>query len=209
MINLIPPDVKESFHYARRNTRLVRWVVAMGLACTGLVGISIGGIWYLRQTAQQYQEQVAAAESELQLQNQKAVEKETKDIGDSLKLAVQVLSNEVLFSQLLKQMAIVTPDNATLSNLTISPFQGQIQGAIDISANTADYNAATQLQINLADPANKIFSKADIVSINCTAASGATTSAQQSRYPCAVTIRALFADNNPFLFINGTAKATP
>ncbi|HYH36468.1 MAG TPA: hypothetical protein VD706_03145 [Candidatus Saccharimonadales bacterium] len=46
----------------------------------------------------------------------------------------------------------------------------------------------------MADPKNKIFSKADIVSITC--------SDDNSDYPCTINIRALFAPNNPFLFIN-------
>lgn len=207
MINLLPPDVKESYHYARRNTRLLSWVFALGFAFAGLVLLSLGGLWYLQQQADQYQPQIAAAEANLVSQDQKAVEKEVKEISGNLKLAVQVLSKEVLFSQLLKQLAIVTPSDATLSNLTIT----QGVNAVDISARTADYESATQLHVNLADPANKIFSKADIVSINCAAANadGSGESTLASRYPCTVIIRALFADNNPFLFINSTKKATP
>jgi hypothetical protein len=205
MINLLPPDVKESYQYARRNVRLVHWVVALGFAFVGLVALSVGGLWYLQQQAKQYDSQIAAAEASLKQQDQTKVQKEVTDISNSLKLAVSVLSKEVMFSQLLKQLAIVTPNNATLSNLNIS----QVQGAVDITANTTDYNAATQLQVNLSDPSNKIFNKADIITINCTsgtAAGGSALTATQSRYPCAVTIRALFADENPFLFINGNKQ---
>lgn len=203
MINLLPPDVKQSYHYARRNVRLVRWMTAIGFALVGLAGISIGGQWYLKQSVKQYTEQVSTAEATLKKQVQAKVEKQVQDISNNLKLAVQVLSKEVLFSELLKQLAVVTPTDAKLSNLAIS----KIQGAVDISASTTDYKAATQLQLNLADPANKIFSKADIVSISC---SSAATSADplQSKYPCTVLIRALFAPNNPFLFINGTTSKT-
>jgi len=120
-----------------------------------------------------------------------AVQKQVTDISNNLKLAVQVLSQEILFSKLLKQLASVTPRNATLTNLSIS----DTQKGVDITAQTANYDAATQLQINLADPKNQIFAKADIITINC----GSTVGI---RYPCTVNIRALFAANNPFLFIN-------
>ena len=111
---------------------------------------------------------------------------------------VTVLSKEILFSKLLTQLGTITPPNVRLTDLTIS----QTESAIDITAQTANYESATQLQVNLTDPNNKIFSKADIVSITCS--SGATV--QDTAHPCTATIRAQFTENNPFLFINA-AKA--
>lgn len=205
MINLLPPDIKESYHYARRNDRLVRWVSAMGLAFVGLAIISAGGVWYLKQTASVYEGQISTAEARLQQLNQPKVVKEVKDISDNIKLAVDVLSKEVLFSKLLKQIAVVTPNDTLLSSLTIS----QVQGALDLTALAKDYSSATQLQINLADPNNKIFSKADIVGIACkpTASSNGTAATLTSQYPCTVNIRAQYADNNPFLYINNAKQA--
>ena len=199
-INLLPPDIKQGYHYARHNTRLVNWVVVFTFALVGLAAISLGGVWYLNQAAKPYYRQVADTQTNLKKQDQAGTEKQVKDITNNLKLAVQVLSKEVLFSKLLKQLAVIIPVNVTLSNLDIS----QTTGALDITANTTDYNAATQLQVNLADPANKLFIKADIVNINC---SGANNTSGNAKYPCTVTLRALFAANNPFLFISNTATA--
>lgn len=201
MINLLPPEIKESYHYARRNTRLIRWVFAFSFAIAGLAVVSVGGIFYLNQTAESVQKQVVSLEDTLKRQNQTGIEKEVKDISNDLKLTLQVLSKQVLYSQLLKQLATIIPSNAALSNLNLS----KVQGALDITASTANYNAATQLQVNLADPNNKLFSKADIVGITCT---GGTTEAAK-KYPCTVTIRALFAADNPYLFTSNTSKATP
>ena len=203
MINLLPPDVKQDYHYARRNTRLVNWIVAFSFALVGLAGISIGGILYLQQAAKPYAAQIEIAQASLKQQDQAGTEKQVKDISDNLKLVVQVLSKEILFSQLLKQLAVILPSNSVLSGLTIS----QLQGALDITANTTDYNAATQLQVNLADPTNKIFSKADIVSINCVAPADGGEQSIKNKYPCAVTVRALFSPNNPFLFISNGKTA--
>lgn len=196
MINLLPPDVQANYRYAHRNARLLRWAVAFGLGILGLAIISTAGLLYLHQTSKNYAAQVETAKSNLQAQDQAKTEKNVKDISSSIRLAVQVLSKEVLFSELLKQIARVTPSNVSFANLSIS----QIKGALDITANTTDYSAATQLQVNLADPSNKIFSKADIINISCS--SGVPASQAKSHYPCSVTIRALFSANNPFLFIN-------
>lgn len=195
MINLLPPELKESYRYAYRNVRLMRWVVAGVVSLVGLAALGTGGLIYIQQTTQSYSGQIATAEANLQEQKLASTQTQVKDISNSLKLSVQVLSKEILFSDLLTQLASITPSNAVLTDLTIS----QSEQAVDISALTTDYNAATQLQVNLADPANKLFSKADIVSITC---SNSTSGSGDSQYPCSVTIRALFVTNNPYLFIN-------
>ncbi len=192
MINLLPPQMKEDYGYARRNNSLLHMLFAFGVGLAGLVVIAAAGMLYLHQSAGSYNKQAEQIEAGLQEQKQAETEKQVQEISGSLKLAVQVLSKEVLFSQLLKQLAVVTPSNVNLSGVNISEFGG----GIDVSAQALDYDAATQLQVNLADPENKIFAKADIVNIAC-----ASDNATQ-RYPCTVTVRALFSPDNPFLFIN-------
>lgn len=194
MINLLPPEIQQDYRYARRNSWLMGTVTLMGIGLAGIILISAAGVWYLNQAATTYTLQAAATQHTLEAQKQAETEKKVQEMSNSLKLAVQVLSKEVLFSKLLKQLGAITPNNATLSNLSIT----ELTGGVDITARTTDYNAATQLQVNLGDPKNQIFEKADIVSITC----GGTDS---SRYPCTVVIRALFAKNNPYLFINNKA----
>jgi len=202
MINLLPPDLKEEYKFARRNTSLLHIIGMFGVGIAGLGIIVASGLVYLQQAANTYANQAAATQQSLKDRDQAAIQKQAQEISGNLKLSVQVLSQEVLFSKLLQQLAIITPSNATLSGIAIS----QLAGAIDITAKTTDYNAATQLQVNLADPGNKIFDKADIVSITCiTPVAG--TSPANSRYPCTVVVRASFAKNNPFLFINSKVGA--
>lgn len=199
MINLLPPEVKSGYHYARRNVLLRRWVVMCLIALIGLGVIVTYGLLSLQNSTDRYNKEIAANEKRFREENYAGTQAQIKDISNSFKLAVKVLEQEVLFSQLLKQIAAVIPYNANLTGLNIT----QTKGGIDISAVATDYNTATQVQVNLADPANKIFSKADIVNISCKSAN-----AVDPRYPCAVNVRALFADNNPFLFINsqGTTR---
>jgi Tfp pilus assembly protein PilN len=192
MINLLPPDVKSNYHYARRNRTLLRWVTATSFCLLGGMLLVAGGYLYLRQSINSTQSQINVSQHQLDSQNLTKVQSQVTSISNNLKLAVQVLSKEILFSQLLQRLGTVTPDNAILTNLNIT----QAQGGVEIVAQTTNYDAATQLQLNLSDPKNQIFSKADIVSITCQ--SGENVGA----YPCTVDIRALFATNNPFLFIN-------
>ncbi len=195
MINLLPPGLKTDYHYARRNVVLRKWVAIFLVGLIGLGAIATYGLLTLRQSSLQYSNKIAATEAAFQKEKFMATQQQVKDISNSFKLVVKVLGQEVLFSQLLKQIATVIPVNSSLTGLNIN----QTQGAIDISATATDYNAATQVQINLADPKNKVFSKADIGSISC---NSDTTTTTNSFYPCNVTVRALFAANNPYLFIN-------
>jgi hypothetical protein len=192
MINLLPPEVKETYRYGRRNRALVHWLVSIVFCLAGAIALTAGGYIYLQHAITDSRSQLASSQQQLAAQHQADVQRQVTTISDNIKLATQVLSKEILFSKLLKQLAAVTPSNAVLTGLSIT----QVQGSVDITAQTTGYPAATQLQANLADPKNQIFSQADIESITCGGSTGSST------YPCSVTIRALFATNNPFLFIN-------
>lgn len=192
MINLLPPDIKQHYLYGARNTTLLRWSLAFVVGLLGLGVLATYGLLTLQNSSNSYSEQVATAQQQLAKQDLQGTEKQVKELSADFKLVVQVLSQEVLFSKLLRQIATVIPSSAILTGLTIN----QTSGGIDITAAAKDYDTATQLQLNLQDPANKIFSKADIVSITC------STSAQNASYPCSVQIRALFSNSNPYLFIN-------
>jgi len=195
MINLLPPQLKEEYRFARRNTQLRHWAVALVLAIMGLGMIGTFGMASIIRSTNTYNAQVSQLQATLKKQKLAETEAQVTDITNSLKLVVQVLSKEVLFSKLLKQIATTIPANSSLANLNIN----QITGGVDIIANATDYTTATQVQVNLSDPSNKIFSKADIVSINC------TTNPSNPKYPCTVQIRALFSAKNQFLFVNSGA----
>jgi len=199
MINLLPPDVKNNYRYARRNVALRKWMIAFVVALIGLGALATYGLLSMRQSEAVYTKQIATTNAYFKKENFSGTQAEVQDISNSFKLVVKVLGQEVLFSQILKQIATIIPANANLTGLTIA----QTQGALDITANATDYKTATQVQVNLADPRNKIFSKADIINISCN-----SNNLTNPRYPCTVNIRALLASNTPYLFINSKA-ATP
>jgi hypothetical protein len=198
MINLLPPETKQGYRYGISNVRLIRWVLAGAVSIVGLGIIGTYGWLSLHQNISNYSGQVAAVQSKLKQDKQQQTYAQVQDISNSFRLAVQVLSKEVLFSKLLRQMGAAMPSGAYLSDLSIS----KVQGGLDITAQTINQQTATQVQVNLADPTNGIFAKADIVNIVCTA-----KNAVDPTHPCTVNLRALFAQNNPFLFINSKGAA--
>ena len=197
MINLLPTDLKQEYLYARRNTSLRRWAFALLFGLVGVGLVTTGGLLYMQNSIDTYSRQVVQSEDSLKEQKLNETRKHSEDITNSLKLVVDVLSREVLFSKLLTQIAAVTPAQTSLTDLSIN----SVQGSLDITAVSSDYQSATQLQVNLQDPANKIFSKADIQNISC------NPTATDPQHPCTVTLKALFATNNPFLFINKTSRS--
>lgn len=202
MINLLPPDVKQSIAYARRNTSLRTWgyvtVFCSILICT----VVAAGYLYLQHSIKTYDKRVNESKQSLSDQKLEETQRDIETVSSNLKLVVQVLSRAVLFSRLLEQVGSATPNGSVLTNLSIS---NKVQGGIDLTFSATDYQTATQVQVNLSDTNNQIFEKADIVSIQCNnAAEGAV-----SQYPCTVQIRALFAKNNTFGFLSTTKAATP
>jgi hypothetical protein len=198
MINLLPPELKQDYRYARLNRRLLNWSIGCLAAIFGVAIITTVGLFIMKNSSDSYQLRIAETQTQLDSENMSGVQKQVTDISNNLKLMVTVLSKEILFSKLLGRLGSITPSNTILTNLSIS----QTEKAVDITAQTSSYDAATQLQVNLADPSNQIFSKADIVNIACVSSAKATNPA----YPCTASIRALFTKDNPFLFINAGVK---
>lgn len=198
MINLLPPEVKSGYRYARRNVVLRRWVIAFLVALAGLGILGTYGLLALHQSTADYDRQIAAAQEQLQKDRLNQTKQQVEDMSNSLKLAVQVLSNEVLFSKLIQQIGAVMPDGTVLTGLNI----GEVKGGLELTAQSTNYTAGTQIQVNLTDPANKIFSQVDIENIKC---GGANVT--QGAYPCKMQLRALFNPNNAFLFINQGKKS--
>lgn len=202
MINLLPTETKEAMLFARRNRRLLHWAIALLLSMVTVGVIALIGQLHISRSVASYTTRVEQAREQLKVQKLEQTQKRVEDITNSLKLVLQVLSREVLFSKLIRQVGAVMPPNTVLTNLQIA----KLDGGIDLDAVAINYQTATQIQINLQDQGNKLFDKADIVNITCTPTTTATagTPPIAARYPCQVKIRALFTKNNPFLFINST-----
>lgn len=197
MINLMPPGSKEDVLYARRNAKLVKWIVAVVIAAFGAFAIIAFGQLYLSQSANTYSKQIEEGQERLRIQKLEETQNRVNEISSSVKLVVQVLSREILFSKVLRQVGAAIPSGAVLTELTIN----KVEGGIDLTFESKDYQTGSQIVLNLQDPENKVFDKADIEEISC------DTEVQEGRtYLCQVSVRALFGDNSPYLYINDGKK---
>lgn len=190
MINLIPAPLKKNIVYARRNGLLINLALIELLVIGGIAVITLAGLFFMNQSIKNYDQQISRSQETLTQQQEGRVQKQVETISNNLKLATQVLSKEVLFSKLIQQIGAAMPDNTILTDLKI----GTTDSGLDLTAAASNYDSATQVQVNLQDPKNKIFDKVDLVNTTCSASS------TDPKYPCTVTLRARFSKNNSFTF---------
>ncbi len=194
MINLLPPQYKDNIFYARRNRTLLNWSLALLLSLIFLSVIIGGGYIFMHESIKRQTAQYEQADQQLKDDKLEETKARLDEISANTKLALQVLSKEILFSSLLKQMGASLPQGTSLQSIQID----KVEGGITLKALAKDVDAATQIQLNLADPKNKIFQQADIETINC-------GDSDNAEYPCSVQLRALFAKDNPYVYISNTS----
>lgn len=192
MINLMPKEQKTSIAYARRNSQMLRWVSMMIIAVVGLVVISAGSLFYIKQESKAYQQSIVDTEKDLKDQNEEKTLERVGEIGGRLSLVVNVLSREVLFSKLLPHLGSVIPDGAILQELSLSR---ETVGGIDLSIGAVDYETASQILVNLQASESLLFQGADVNNVVC-------EGTENPKYPCLVSIRAVLVKDNPFLLLN-------
>lgn len=183
MINLLPTSYAESIRYGRQNAVLRKWLIGAAAAILGLGLILLGGLVYINQQSKSFQKDIDVTNQQLQVQNLAGVQKDAKEITGDITTINKILSQEVRFSDIIQAIGNVMPPGAVLGNLSLS---NKVAGGVDLSANAKDYASATNVAVNLNDPSNQLFTKVDIVSINC-------SSAALTDYPCTVSLRALFS----------------
>lgn len=199
MINLLPPSRAEAIRYGRQNSVLRRWLIGGAIAIGGLVVILFSGWVYLDQESKNLQSSIDISTKQLQAENLTQVQKDAKEITGDITVINKILSQEIRFSELIKAIGDILPPDTVLGTLSLS---NKVSGGIDITANAQYGNSVPQIVANLTDPANQLFSKADVVSVSC-------DSNPTHAYPCTVILRALFSKSAQSRFISFPSGGKP
>lgn len=194
MINLLPTEHKQSILYARRNSNIVRWLLGIAVALAGIGIITGGSLFYLKQDSDTIQTSIDKTKNLLKEQKETETLARVEQMSGNLKLATEVLSNEVLFSKLLGSIGEVMPPGTALQSLSLT--NNIASTGINLEVVAVSYEAGSRAHVNLNNPENGIFSRSDLLNITCLPEN------DDSRYPCTVSIRALFKEKNQFLLIN-------
>lgn len=195
MIDLLPGEVKKSRMYGRRNGLLLRWNLLFSIAIVGILAIIGTGYFFINNAAISATEVRSETEAAIKTAKLDEVEEDYTTFSNNLKTVVQILSSQVLFSELLQQIGGVTPSGATLNSVSLSDSDN----ALDLSFTTSSASLAPTVQVNLEDPENELFEKADIILVSC-------QTDEDGLEACNVQLRALFREDAKFLFLNSVSE---
>jgi Tfp pilus assembly protein PilN len=209
MLNLLPPEAKENINFARRNRTMLRTCTSLLLVVIAMGVVVFFGSMYIDRSKRSLQTSIDTTNGIIKTEKLEDVQKDYQNLSDGVKLIVSILQKEIRFSKLLQEIGSVIPNRAVLTSIVLSD---KIDNALDLQARAIDYNTATQVQINLTDPNNKLFDKVDVNSVTCNPATTANTTDEtvdaivNAAYPCTITVRALFKKDASFLFVNGPVR---
>jgi Tfp pilus assembly protein PilN len=192
MINLLPEAYANNIRYGRHNTVLRNWLLGVMAAILGMALIVAGGWLYINQQSKTLQTNLDATNQELKAQNLDKVKQDAKEITGDIRVINKVLSTEIRFSDLIKTIGNDMPPGTVLGALSLT----QADGTLDLTTKAKDYNSAAQIAVNLSDPKNKLFSKVDILTINC------QSFADPNAYSCSATFKALFSPQTKNRFLS-------
>lgn len=197
MINLLPPRYAQQIRRGRLNDFLRKWFIGSALASVGLLIILALGWLYINHQSNNLTANITSINGQLQAQNLPKVQKDAETISADIKIINQVLAKEIRFSDLIQEIGKIMPPGTVLGGLTLS----KANGTIDLTASARDYTSAARVAVNLSDPKNNLFDRADILNITC-----ATDS---SAYKCTVSLKALFNKTAQIRFLTIPARSKP
>ena len=153
--------------------------------------MSIFGQFYIKQNVQNQQNVAKTTQDRLASQNFETTKKDLTALSNNVKTIVQILSKQLLFSKMLTTIGGILPAGTALSDMTLATSDS----AIDLSIAATDRATATQAFVNINDPKNNFFSKADLLSIVC-------ESSSTKKYPCTAQVRVVLKNDSSFYFLN-------
>lgn len=211
MINLLPTKVKENITYGRRNRILVRWVWAMVIVICGVVAMTVFGQYFINKNVRSLEAAAAVTQTRIEKQNLAGTQKDIQTLSNNFTTVTQLLSKQVLFSKIFNKIGSIMPSGAYLSGITLTTSST----SMDINVLATSREAATQAFVNISDPKNGLFDKADLISVTCqsnntnsTASTTPSSPTTQKKYPCTALIKVTMKTDSSFYFLSSIGGST-
>lgn len=179
MINLLPPESKNQIRFARRNSVLIRWLIAIFAVMLLITAMNIFGQFYITQTTNRLKQTASVTDQRIKEGDLEQYKNSLSSLSTDMKTVVQILKKQLLFSKVFPKLGTTLPDGAVLSNITMN----STDTSLDLTILAKDQYTANQAFTNVKDSNNQLFSKTDLISIIC--------SDTNPSYPCTAQVKAL------------------
>ncbi|HUD03291.1 MAG TPA: hypothetical protein VMR51_00645 [Patescibacteria group bacterium] len=197
MINLLPDQIKKEIIYGRRNRVLLHWIMSVIIVIAGVGGMTVFGELFINKNVHTLQSVAKLTQARISDQNLTSTQTDIQNLSNNFKTVTQLLSKQLLFSKLFVKIGGIIPNGAILSGITLS----NTDSVLDINIASTTRDTATQAFVNIGDPANGLFEKADLVSVSC-AQSNSSNSGTIGKYPCVTVIKVVIKTDSSFYFLN-------
>jgi hypothetical protein len=198
MINLMPDYMREEVGFARQNYVLLKWLMAIAVVIIGVGCMTVFGQYYIDRNAKNLEAAAEITQQRISAQNLQATQTDIQSLSNNFTAVTQLLKRQLLFSKMFVKIGSIVPSGAILRGITLSTTTS---AAIDLNVIAINRDAATQAFVNISDPANGLFDKADLLSVSCSTVS-AESSALTAKYPCSAMIKVVIKTDSSFYFLN-------
>jgi len=117
MINLLDSETQRHYRAARLNLRLRGYFSLLLVTIVIIVGLFASGVYVTRSERTVAESELASGQASVKAYDD--VKKQAEDFSANLKIAKSILSQEVLYSDMIVQIAKTLPSSAVLSSLAL------------------------------------------------------------------------------------------
>jgi hypothetical protein len=203
MINLMPDYLHQEIAFARRNYALLKWLMAITIVIIAVGGMTVFGQYYIGRNTKSLEAAATVTQERISAQNLQATQTDIQNLSNNFTTVTKLLKQQLLFSRMFVKIGSIVPSGTILRGITLSTTTST---AIDLNVVAINRDAATQAFVNISDPANGLFDKADLLSVACSTV-GADTSDLTAKYPCSAMIKVVIKTDSTFYFLNSLSSS--
>jgi Tfp pilus assembly protein PilN len=192
MINLLPPEQKQQISYARKNSQLLNWMIALTVLIIAIFTLTLVGQFFISQNINSLKAINQSVEQRIEQRGLANTQKEVESLSNNMTTVVKILKDHLLFSKIFDKIGSLLPPGTSLSGIEISSSES----ALELEFKSSTQDAASQVFINISDPNNGLFEKADLLNVNCPRSDISRTD------PCITQVRVIIKTDSNFYFLN-------
>jgi hypothetical protein len=155
MINLLPQEMKQDFHYGRRNSQVLRWLVTVIFGILMLLVVAAIGRLTIQTARNQTLAQKQVLEDQLKTADYDTINGEYSDFSSGLSNVKKLYQQQVLYSRLIRKLGTLLPPGAKITNISI----GDKDRAVSLNFDNDAEGMGPTIQLNLTDQSKQVVNK--------------------------------------------------